>query len=415
MKKFLFAALAVMAVAFMSCEPKPMVCPDCGKEPCVCELCDVCGKNPCECDTTGTQEKPEIPVVNATDGAVTVVWNAVGFTPCMEEGDQLVFAGDYNGYNTNPSEMVKFEAIEGYEGWWKAVITPADASATPVLAGKPCALYMDGTFPSSWDHQWINVDADHPCTIIDGDAELQVEYDVESKLVVNSNSSVVYVRSYGFKTDPCIEPEKFNVTLKASAPELPEGTIVYAVGAFNGWSVDATPMTLSNGVWTATLEDVVMGAEYKYVANATWDNEELLEAAEGAVCAEGLSGNRVINDVEVIDAIANFKDVTIMKCDPKDITVKAQVPAAWTDTITAWVWATGEDGSEVVPTKDGDWYVYTLNCNELNIIFKNGHGWTGDKNQTEDLKGIRANVCYQLAQEGDAKATATAVDCPAAE
>jgi hypothetical protein len=51
----------------------------------------------------------------------------------------------------------------------------------------------------------------------------------------------------------------------------------------------------------------------------------------------------------------------------------------------------------------------------LNIIFKNGHGWTGDKNQTEDLKGIRANVCYQLAQEGDAKATATAVDCPAAE
>ena len=66
-------------------------------------------------------------------------------------------------------------------------------------------------------------------------------------------------------------------------------------------------------------------------------------------------------------------------------------------------------------TKDGDWYVYTLNCNELNIIFKNGHGWNGDKNQTEDLKGIRESVCYQLAQEGDAKATATAVDCPAAE
>ena len=413
MKKFQFALICAAALAFVACEKK---CNVCGNQlsDCTCEdVCDVCGKNPCECDTTGTTE---IPVVAATEGAVTVVWNAVGFAPCMEEGgNQLVFAGDYNGYNTDPAEMVKFEAIEGYEGWWKAVITPADPAATPVLAGKPCALYLDGTFPSSWDHQWINVDTDHQCTIIDGDATLEVEYDVESKLVVNSNSSVIYVRSYGFKTDPCVKPETFTVSLKATAPALADSIIVYAVGSFNGWATDATPMTLENGVWTATLEDVVMGAEYKYVANASWDNEELLEAAEGAACAEGLSGNRVLNDVDVNDVIANFKDVTIMKCDPKDITVKAQVPAAWTDTITAWVWATGEEGAEVVPTKDGDWYVYTLNCTELNIIFKNGHGWNGDKNQTEDLKGIRANVCYQLAQEGEAKATATAVDCPAAE
>ena len=413
MKKILFAVLAVAMVAFIGCKPTP--CPECGEYPCVCDttevtVCPECGQNPCVCPN----QKPEIPEVAATDGAVTVVWNAVGFVPCMEEGNQLVFAGDYNGYNTDPAQMAKFEAIEGYEGWWKAVITPADASLTPVLAGKPCALYLDGTFPSSWDHQWLNVEAG-ACEVIDGPATLEVEYEVESKLLVESNSSVVYVRSYGFKTDPCLEPETYTVSLTASAPELPEGTIVYAVGAFNSWTTDATPMTLANGVWTATIENVVMGAEYKYVANASWDNEELLEAAEGAVCAEGLSGNRKINDVEVVDAIGNFKDITIMKCDPKDITVKAQVPAAWTDTITAWVWATGEDGSEVVPTKDGDWYVYTLNCNELNIIFKNGHGWTGDKNQTEDLKGIRESVCYQLAQEGDAKATATAVDCPAAE
>lgn len=413
MKKILFAVLAVAMVAFIGCTPTP--CPECGEYPCVCDttevtVCPECGQNPCVCPN----QKPEIPEVAAADGAVTVVWNAVGFVPCMEEGNQLVFAGDYNGYNTDPAQMAKFEAIEGYEGWWKAVITPADASLTPVLAGKPCALYLDGTFPSSWDHQWLNVEAG-ACEVIDGPATLEVEYEVESKLLVESNSSVVYVRSYGFKTDPCIEPEKYTVTLTASAPALPEGTIVYAVGGFNGWSTDATPMTYAGGVWTATLEEVVLGTEYKYVANATWDNEELLEAAEGAVCAEGLSGNRVINDVEIVDVIGNFKDVTIMKCDPKDITVKAKVPATWTETITAWVWATGEEGAEVVPTKDGDWYVYTLNCNELNIIFKNGQGWTGDKNQTVDLTGIRESVCYELAQEGDAKATATSVDCPAAE
>ena len=408
MKKFLFAALAVATLALVGCEPE--TCPVCGEEKCVCENCDVCGKNPCECDTTGTTkpEKPEIPVVEATEGTVTVVWNAVGFVPCLE--NQLVFAGSYNGYNTDPAQMAKFEAIEGYEGWWKAVITPADASLTPVLAGKPCALYLDGTFPSSWDHQWLNVEAG-ACEILDGAAELQVEYEVESKLIVAKNSSVVYVRSYGFKTDPCLEPETYTVTLTASAPELPEGTTVYAVGSFNGWTADATPMTLANGVWTVTIDGVVMGAEYKYVANATWDNEELLEAAEGAVCAEGLSGNRKINDVEVVDAIGNFKDITIMKCDPKDITVKAKVPATWTDQITAWVWATGAEGTEVVPAQEGEWYVYTQNCTELNIIFKNGHGWTGDKNQTVDITGLQENACLQLAQEGDAKATFTHVDC----
>ena len=308
MKKFLFAALAVATLALVGCE-KP--CEICGEDPCVCEVCDVCGENPCVCEDP---ENPETPVVEATEGAVTIVWNAVGFVPCITDGSQLVFAGDYNSYNTNPEEMVKFQAIEGYEGWWKAVITPADASLTPVLAGKPCALYLDGTFPSSWDHQWLNVEAG-ACEVIDGDATLEVEYEVESKLIVNSNSSVVYVRSYGFKTDPCLEPETYTVTLSATAPALADSIIVYAVGAFNGWATDATPMTLENGVWTATLEDVVMGAEYKYVANASWDNEELQAfVAEGDTCALGLSGNRSINDVEVSDVIGNFKGITADKC-----------------------------------------------------------------------------------------------------
>lgn len=296
MKKFFFAALAVATVALVGCDPQP-------------------GNNPDDPNNGGdtTVILPpagDQPEVEATEGAVTVVWNTVDFTPCVE--NQLVFAGDYNGYNTDPAAMAKFEAIEGYEGWWKAVITPADASLTPVLAGKPCALYLDGTFPSSWDHQWLNVEAG-ACEVLDGDATLEVEYEVESKLIVNSNSSVVYVRSYGFKTDPCIEPETSNITFKATAPALPEGVIVYAVGAFNSWTTDATPLTLVNGVWTATVEGVI-GDEYKYVVNASWDNEELLKTAAGDTCALGLPGNRKVIDVEMIDEIGNFKGVTIEKC-----------------------------------------------------------------------------------------------------
>lgn len=98
---------------------------------------------------------------------------------------------------------------------------------------------------------------------------------------------------------------------------------------------------------------------------------------------------------------------------PHDITVRAQVPASWTNTITAWVW-TSENGAgeEVTPTKDGDYYVVTKNAGALYAIFKNGAGWNGDKNQTVDLC-YTEDVCLQLNQSGDAKATATVIECGA--
>ena len=65
------------------------------------------------------------------------------------------------------------------------------------------------------------------------------------------------------------------------------------------------------------------------------------------------------------------------------VTVKAKVPAHWIDLITVWVWPTGGEGEEFIPVREGDWYVYTHTAGtELNIIFKNGFGWTGAHNQT---------------------------------
>jgi hypothetical protein len=69
------------------------------------------------------------------------------------------------------------------------------------------------------------------------------------------------------------------------------------------------------------------------------------------------------------------------------------------------------DGQVVTPTKDGEWYVVTENTTSLNIIFRNGTDWNGDANQTVDITGITTNTCYQLTQEGGAKATYTVVDC----
>ena len=98
------------------------------------------------------------------------------------------------------------------------------------------------------------------------------------------------------------------------------------------------------------------------------------------------------------------------------VTVKAKVPAHWIDLITVWVWPTGGEGEEFIPVREGDWYVYTHTAGtELNIIFKNGFGWTGAHNQTVDITGITQNTCIKIEQEGSGKATYTIVDCLSGE
>ncbi len=96
------------------------------------------------------------------------------------------------------------------------------------------------------------------------------------------------------------------------------------------------------------------------------------------------------------------------------IVVKAKVPAEWTNEITVWVWATGAEGKEYTTTKADDWHVYThANNSEFNIIFKNGKGWNGDPNQSEDITGISKNTCLEIISE-TGKATYIMVDCPGA-
>ena len=91
MKNFKFLAVALATVAmFTACEKTPVDNPDI---------------------------KSTVPEVAATEGAYTVVWNAVDYAECND----LVFAGNYNDYNiTDVAAMAKFEKIEGYTNWYKA-------------------------------------------------------------------------------------------------------------------------------------------------------------------------------------------------------------------------------------------------------------------------------------------------------
>ena len=189
---------------------------------------------------------------------------------------------------------------------------------------------------------------------------------------------------------------QYNVT-------VPAGTnACYIAGEMTSWS--QTEMTKVDAThYTITIDGANASMKYKYCSGPGWSYVE--KDASG-----GEMGDRTYSENDVVATWAAVYVPVIITGDPKDITVKAKMPATWTNAITAWVWETGKEGTEIVPTKEGDWYVYTKHCVEMNIIFKNGTGWNGDANQTSDIEHITESTCYQIVA-GAGKANPVVIDC----
>ena len=144
-------------------------------------------------------EYSELPDVEPISGAVTIVWNPVGFVPCIENGSQLVLAGSHNGWGSELTKMDYFEAIDGAPGWYKVVVTG------DYFACKPCALAPDGSF--SWEYEWIDLPG-APCEILassDPDVHLANGYEGPDIIIPNYSTPIVYICSWGFKNNPCPE------------------------------------------------------------------------------------------------------------------------------------------------------------------------------------------------------------------
>lgn len=296
--KYFFGALLVSAIGFTSCNGDDPVTP-----------------------TPPPPPPAEVPEVEARAGYVMIVLNTVNeaANPC----NGLVFAGNYNGFNTE--EAVSFEAIEGYDGWWVAAVSLADLDAgEEYLRGKPNQLNEDGSFPGSWDFQWFAQldnagDVINQSEIIQGDAYLNEEFGGEMELRIREGAfdGVVYIRAFAWKRNPCVEPDLFDITFNVTIPEIGADDVVHIVGEINGWDASATPMTRVNATtWTITLEDILFGAQYKYVVNGSWDFEELSTLTEDG-CAEGTS-NRRVNDRTMNDTVRNFRGITAERCENED-------------------------------------------------------------------------------------------------
>ena len=379
MTKFFAAMLAVAALTLTACEKKNEVI--------------IGGED--------TEETLNIPTVAApAAGQTTVVLYVPADTP---EGCYAVGTFDWNEKNTERM----FTAVAGADKGWVSYTF----DWTEGLAFKVLAVPSDPAVAPGWSYQWgKNCDPENDLeednvVILQGVGEFELENQGQPKLGGLADGGVCYIHVKAWATTPVIEAVPATTAafkhpwgggdwLYREATKTAEATFeLNAIYGGNGVNV-ALDVTGAGENWYPTdqiefVGDVAAGdsVNFKFVSE---------KLCIGKVTVTLIEKGQASENPETPEA--------------KDITVKAKVPATWTNTITAWVWPTGGEGQEVTPTKQGDWYVYTHNCAELNIIFKNGAGWNGNPNQTEDLK-YSENTCIVIAQEGDAKATATSVDC----
>ena len=340
-------------------------------------------------------------VSNPGAGRTTVVLYVPENTP---EGCYAI--GTVNRWDSNNTEFM-FTPIEGAGIGWVACTFDYE----PNMQIKVLAIPSDPDF-LGWAYQWgKNIDWENDLeednvVILEGTGYLELESQGEPKLVGLADGGVIYIEVKDWANNPY---------------------------------VDSTPCTTAafkhpwgSGDWT--YREATKTAQATFEINAIYGGSGLSVATDVYATHERWYYDQIefVGDVAQGDSV-NFKFISEKQTigrmivtliekgtapenpetpgEAKDITVKAKVPATWTNTITAWVWPTDGEGIEVTPTKEGDWYVYTEKCAELNIIFKNGRGWTGGVNQTVDITGIKENTCLVLESDGYSKATYTYVDC----
>ena len=324
-----------------------------------------------DCEDNPSEEPGDDPVVDPETGVIYNVTVPAGTKACY-------IAGEMNGWSQQ--EMTKVDETH---------YTITIAEATTAMKYKYCS-------GPSWDY--VEMQADGATDV--QDRTYAANDVVEAWKAVYDPAGENPGEEPG--DDPVVTPDpETGVTYTVT---VPAGTkACYIAGEMNSWSF--TEMTkIDDTHYTVTLAEATEAMGYKYCSGPGWAYVELTEE-DGEVANRTYAANDVVVKWASVYDPANAPTPG----EAKDITIKAKVPATWTNTITAWVWATGEPGKELIPTKEGDWYVYTEHCSELNIIFKNGEGWNGDVNQTVDIT-VSESTCIEITA-GTNKATYTIVDC----
>lgn len=270
--KFFFAALVCAAMTFVACDN---------------------GEDPIVPPVIGPQEKPAMPEVAEVEGAYVIV---VQFQqkPCNDvilAGSYKLADGSQSAWGKEPA--AKFEAIEGYDGWYKVVVYPLDAAenagydadgnkADFLLRGKPVQLTADGAF--EWSYQW----ARNSVEVLDGDFILGDENGGEKFIgfTGSEESKVAYVTSTGWATDPCAAAipagnGTFTICI-ADTAYVAEGATFSIAGNFaeNAWNNSRVMTEVEKGkkyTWTGDYPE-----NFQFKAIQTVDGADIWAEGDNA-------------------------------------------------------------------------------------------------------------------------------------
>ncbi len=228
--KYFMGALALCSLALVSCDDEEQ------KEPVI------------------NVELPAQPEIEAVEGAYVLVCQFEA-APCNDvvlAGSYQLMDGQISNWSGEPA--AKFEAIDKYPGWYKVVIKALPAEDGTITAmGKPVQLKEDGTF--SWDHQW----ARNSVELLDGICTMTDENGGEIRIDMTAESTVVYVKSTGWATDPCAATipagnHEWIVQLSDTCQAVPADAQVIFTGNFTekSWGESDRVMTKDGNVWKWT-------------------------------------------------------------------------------------------------------------------------------------------------------------------
>ena len=195
--------------------------------------------------------------------------------------NDIVLIGTYVGWSTS-AELEKFQAVEGFDGWYVATWDDATDPEDPEviknggIQAKPVQLDGSGLF--NWDYQ-LGADAE----LIRGTAEL-LPGNTNEVDIKNIGAGIVVIDVKSWKNNPCTAVyHVYNVTL--ISPDCnDEDYVVPAIsGGFNGWAQEAMTMNelktaerqqkeLPGAVFEASFK-AAEGSEFKFRSSEEWGKE----------------------------------------------------------------------------------------------------------------------------------------------
>ena len=333
-------------------------------------------------------------IQNDYSGEVTVIYNPnegnggmADATECYAHTGVTYEGTSWRNASSWRGGEDKYKMVKNSDGNWELKITPSIHEYYGVDASKTieqlCFVFNDGPTGTKEGKDASN-----------GDFFVNL---VEPGLAVSITNNLPEISQQNDRLSlHCLATESATLALSINGTE---------VATAEGTELDYTCTLSETGdyifVFTATKGNIVKTATAQ---------THVVSAPVQAPRPEGIDMGIYYDEIDSTKVtLATFAAGKKVNAEAKTITLKAKLPTHWTNTITAYIWVEGGDSKVITPTKEGDWYIVSEHCAQLNVIFRNGTDWNGNKNQTVDIV-LTSDAVLEFHQSGDAKAEYTIIE-----